>query len=207
MPTPLWSPASTKLCMAAILSFRVWSRQIIIGARHLTLVGFVGLRCMSANTINLVVRYTSPVIARIEALLRPGRFPALARPTAQRLLGIPVFLLAIAIALPIPFGNILPVIALVVIGLAGEGRSGGGRVFACAAGVERDRSPAVRRLLSHGMGDRIMRETHGLKAIGFQRNGIWEDETASRKIERWGLMLEGARRHRCRRRERTRRSS
>jgi hypothetical protein len=94
------------------------SLQVMVGARHLTLIGFVGRRRMSANTINLVVRYTSPVIARIETLLKPGRFPALAGPTAQQLLGIPVFLLAIAIALPIPFGNILPVIALVVIGAA-----------------------------------------------------------------------------------------
>lgn len=79
---------------------------------------FVGRRRLSAATISVVVRHIAPAVARIETLLRPGRFPALAGPTAQRLLGLPVFLLAIAIALPIPFGNFLPVIALVVIATA-----------------------------------------------------------------------------------------
>ncbi len=100
------------------------SLQIIGGAQHLTLPGFVGRRRLSAATISLVVLHTAPAIAWIERLLRPGRFPALAGPTAQRLLGIPVFLLAIAIALPIPLGNFLPVIALVVIATALPERDG-----------------------------------------------------------------------------------
>lgn len=94
------------------------SLQIIGGAEHLTLPCFVGRRRMSAATISLVVRHTAPAITRIERLLRPGRLSALAGPAAQRLLGVPIFLLAIAIALPIPLGNFMPVIALVVIAAA-----------------------------------------------------------------------------------------
>jgi len=94
------------------------SLQIIAGAQHLKLPRFVAGRRMSADTIALIVRHTAPAIARIERMLRPDRLPGLAGPTAQRLLGIPVFLLAIAIALPIPFGNVLPVIALIVIATA-----------------------------------------------------------------------------------------
>ncbi|RCS22756.1 exopolysaccharide biosynthesis protein [Phyllobacterium salinisoli] len=94
------------------------SLQIIGGARHLKFPRFVARRRMSAETIALVVRYTAPGISWIERLLRPGRLPRLTGPAAQKLLGIPVLLLAIAIALPIPFGNVLPVIALVVIATA-----------------------------------------------------------------------------------------
>ncbi|SES46231.1 exopolysaccharide biosynthesis protein [Rhizobium sp. NFR03] len=100
------------------------SLQVIFGARHPTVIGFIGRRRMSAGTIAFVVGYTERVIARIEKLLRPGRLPALAGPTAQRLLGIPIFVLSIAIVLPIPFGNFLPVIALVVIAAAMLERDG-----------------------------------------------------------------------------------
>lgn len=99
-------------CLAVI------SLQIICGAQHLTLPGFVVRRRLSAATVAVIVRHTAPVIARVERLLQPGRLPALAGSVAQRLLGIPVYLLAITIALPIPFGNFLPVIALVVIAAA-----------------------------------------------------------------------------------------
>lgn len=96
-------------CLAVV------SLQIIAGARNLKLPGFVGRRRMSAENVALIVRYTAPTIARIEKMLRPGRLQAMTGPVAQRLLGIPVFLLAVAIALPVPFGNFLPVIALVVL--------------------------------------------------------------------------------------------
>ncbi len=40
------------------------------------------------------------------------------------LIGIPVFLLAVAVALPIPFGNFLPVLALTVIAVSLMERDG-----------------------------------------------------------------------------------
>ena len=51
----------------------------------------------------------------VETLLRKNRMRHLAGPRAQAFLGVPVLLLAIAVALPIPFGNFLPVAALVMI--------------------------------------------------------------------------------------------
>ena len=49
------------------------------------------------------------------------------------LLGIPIFFLAIAIALPIPFGNILPVLALVIIAAALLERDGLATLMAMVA--------------------------------------------------------------------------
>ncbi|PSH65407.1 MULTISPECIES: exopolysaccharide biosynthesis protein [Phyllobacterium] len=96
-------------CLAII------SLQITVGAEHLQLPQFVGKRRLSAATVILIVRYTAPMIARVERVLRPDRLRTLAGRKAQMMLGIPVFVLAIIIALPIPFGNVLPVLALVII--------------------------------------------------------------------------------------------
>jgi len=70
------------------------------------------------------VGHAVPVIARVEKLVRAGRLQALTGRTVQALLGIPVFLLAVVIALPIPFGNILPVLSLVVLAVALMERDG-----------------------------------------------------------------------------------
>ncbi|WP_075292306.1 exopolysaccharide biosynthesis protein [Pararhizobium arenae] len=116
-------------CLAVV------SLQIMAGARHLNLPDFVGNRRMSAETIALIVRYTAPVVSKVEKLLRPGRMPQLAGPAAQRLLGFPVLLLAVAVALPIPFGNLLPVIALIIIAMALLERDGLAVLMGLAAAV------------------------------------------------------------------------
>jgi hypothetical protein len=112
--TPLPGPFGMVFgsCLALI------SLQITAGAEHLQLPRFIRKRRLSAATVIFIVRYTAPMIARVERVLRPDRLGALTGREAQILLGIPIFFLAIAIALPIPFGNILPVLALVIIAAA-----------------------------------------------------------------------------------------
>ncbi|KQW27179.1 exopolysaccharide biosynthesis protein [Rhizobium sp. Root274] len=93
------------------------SLQILAGYRRIWLPSFLGRRRVSAETIALILRYTAPLVTRIEAFLKRNRMRHLAGPRAQALLGVPVLLLAITVALPIPFGNFLPVGALVMIAL------------------------------------------------------------------------------------------
>lgn len=62
--------------------------------------------------VNIVLRY----LARFEKIIRP-RWQWITTPIAERLLSILFFLLACVIVLPIPFGNFLPAIALVIISL------------------------------------------------------------------------------------------
>ncbi len=62
--------------------------------------------------VNIVLRY----LARFEKIIRP-RWKLMTTPIAERLLSILFFLLACVIVLPIPFGNFLPAIALVIISL------------------------------------------------------------------------------------------
>jgi hypothetical protein len=56
------------------------------------------------------------LLARAERLLRP-RWSLLVSPAAERLLGALCLILAAVLALPIPFGNMLPAFAICLIAL------------------------------------------------------------------------------------------
>lgn len=90
--------------------------QIMAGSRSIWLPRFLRRRRLSASTVDVMIRHTAPLVTRVEGWMRPGRLKALTGRTALMLIGLPVFLLAVAVALPIPFGNILPVLSLTVIG-------------------------------------------------------------------------------------------
>lgn len=100
------------------------SLQIVAGGRKVWLPAIIRDRRVSSVALDLIVGHAVPVIARVEKLVRVGRLQALTGRTVQALLGIPVFLLAVVIALPIPFGNILPVLSLVVLAVALMERDG-----------------------------------------------------------------------------------
>jgi hypothetical protein len=88
--------------------------QFTFGVRAVWLPALLRNRRISANAFGSLERYASPWIARIERLVRPGRVKVLTGRQLPYFLGLPVFALAIAIALPIPFGNIIPVLAICV---------------------------------------------------------------------------------------------
>ncbi len=64
-----------------------------------------------------IVMHALPYLERAERLLKP-RLTGLLSWTGERLIGIAIFVLAIALTLPIPFGNFLPAFAIAIIGLA-----------------------------------------------------------------------------------------
>ncbi len=90
--------------------------QIMAGRNAIWLPRFLRRRRLSADHVELMVRHTAPLVARVERIMRPDRLKALTGRTAHMLLGLPVFLMAVAVALPIPFGNFLPVLSLTIIG-------------------------------------------------------------------------------------------
>jgi hypothetical protein len=94
------------------------SLQISAGRRTVWLPAIVRNRQVSVATLDLIVRHAVPMIARVEKVVRADRIEVLTGPTAQALLGLPIFLLAVVIALPIPFGNVLPVLSLVILAVA-----------------------------------------------------------------------------------------
>ena len=64
-----------------------------------------------------VVMHALPYLERAERLLRP-RLPGLLSWTGERLIGVALFILAVVLTAPIPFGNWLPAFAIAIIGLA-----------------------------------------------------------------------------------------
>ncbi|WP_246318818.1 exopolysaccharide biosynthesis protein [Peteryoungia desertarenae] len=103
----------------AIVSF-----QIMFGNRRIWLPSILGRRHLSAKVIEIFVRYTAPLVRKLEYILQPRRMKPLTGRIGHALSGIPVFILAVAVALPIPFGNFLPVAALVLIALGLMERDG-----------------------------------------------------------------------------------
>lgn len=98
--------------------------QIALGKRTIWLPAFLSRRRLSPAIVDLIVRYSAPILARIETVVRPGRLSVFTGGTMQWLLSFPIFLLAVAIVLPIPLGNYMPVFALVAISVALMARDG-----------------------------------------------------------------------------------
>lgn len=85
--------------------------QFALGVGSLRLPSFLRDRRLSASWFSALQRHADPIVRRIEHVTRPGRMSALTGRAAPFTLGFPFFVLAVAIALPIPFGNIGPVVA------------------------------------------------------------------------------------------------
>ncbi|MDP9813826.1 hypothetical protein J2W42_006702 [Rhizobium tibeticum] len=98
--------------------------QIAAGRETIWLPSSFKRRKLSATVMDSALRYTAPLVAWAEKTMRRDRLAILTSKPVRMLLGIPIFLLAIAIALPIPFGNFLPAIALIVIAVALMERDG-----------------------------------------------------------------------------------
>ncbi|WP_245515406.1 exopolysaccharide biosynthesis protein [Rhizobium deserti] len=91
------------------------SLQFAVGLESLWLPSLLADRRISAKAFDALERYASPLVRRIERFVRPGRMKAYAGPRMPYLLALPIFCLAVAVALPIPFGNLAPVAALCAI--------------------------------------------------------------------------------------------
>jgi hypothetical protein len=94
----------------------ILSLQIIFGARRLVLPRFLGRLSVSRSIIQMTADKAAPRLAKLEALLRP-RGHVFSKYMGHVSIGIVIFLMAVLIALPIPFGNMLPGLAVLVIAL------------------------------------------------------------------------------------------
>ena len=74
-----------------------------------------------ATWVRQMVRYAAPLLTKLELLSRP-RLQALA--DRSRLLGVVCLLLAIVIFLPIPFGNLVPGVCIILIAFGMVERDG-----------------------------------------------------------------------------------
>jgi hypothetical protein len=91
--------------------------QFAVGISSLWLPPILRNRKLPASAFAALQRHADPIVRRIERVIRPGRMKVLTGRVLPYLLGLPVFALAVAIALPIPFGNIVPVVAVCVMAI------------------------------------------------------------------------------------------
>lgn len=109
VPGPIGLVFGTALAVVAM--------QLAVGRKTVWLPGYFRNRNLSSKVIDAVVRHTAPHVIRVERLVRTDRLKPLTGRLAQTLIGLPVLVMAVAIALPIPLGNFLPVISLVVLAI------------------------------------------------------------------------------------------
>lgn len=89
--------------------------QIMLGSPRLWLPRAMMDRGVSRATFIAMSLRILPTLRRIELVVKP-RFQGLFNPVGDRLLGTAAFVLALASFLPIPFGHLLPALALVAFG-------------------------------------------------------------------------------------------
>lgn len=116
VPNPLGPVFGTCLAFIAI--------QMLLGRQTLWLPDFIARRLLPVKVVEAAVNGTRTTILGIESRLQPGRLGALTGRMARIVLAIPVLLLAVLIALPIPFGNTLPAISIALIAISLAERDG-----------------------------------------------------------------------------------
>jgi hypothetical protein len=91
--------------------------QLMIGMKSLWLPGWIGDRPIDRAGLARALNRFLPWLEKVERLSSP-RWTGLFGPVADRVLGLVCFLLALILALPIPFGNMLPGLAIATLSLA-----------------------------------------------------------------------------------------
>lgn len=133
-PNVLPTPPGTSSILGAPLVFL--AAQLMLG-RAPWLPAFVGNRSMARSDFSSLVKRIVPWLQRAESLLRP-RLATLSLPPMEHLVGFLSLLLAVLLVLPIPFGNVLPALAISLLALGVLERDGvwvlAGLAVAVAAG-------------------------------------------------------------------------
>lgn len=105
---PVAVPGFSALLGAPLL-FLTW--QLATGRPHPWLPGVIRNRSFVRQDFQRLTRRILPWLQRVERMVRPRVF-VLTEPLAERLIGVISLALAVIVFLPIPFGNILPGLAL-----------------------------------------------------------------------------------------------
>jgi hypothetical protein len=108
--------------------------QMAWGREEPWLPRFVRDRSLATRDFRRIVETLSRPLARIERMVRPRLLPLTSR-TGERLLGLVGLSFALALFLPLPFGNALPGFGLALIGLATLERDGLAAIVGMLAGA------------------------------------------------------------------------
>lgn len=111
------------------------SAQLALGRDRPWLPDWIANRPFSRAQVEKQAQRIFRQLEKLEHLLKP-RWPFFTQPIVERLIGLLVLVLALVIALPIPFGNFLPAIAIITISLGMIEKDGRAIAVGClSAGV------------------------------------------------------------------------
>lgn len=108
--------------------------HLMLGWPRLVLPKTIGRRSIGASVLKSITPQLAGMLARIEPLLKP-RLPAVSTAAAERIIGLICVVLSILSALPIPFGHMVPALALMVIGLGLIEHDGAAILLGAALGL------------------------------------------------------------------------
>jgi len=92
--------------------------QVMSGATRIWLPAILRRRSLPTKFVVKAVAAVTPWLVRFERRLTPRRWMSLSGRVARPFIGLCILMMAIIITLPIPLGNVLPVIALAMLSLA-----------------------------------------------------------------------------------------
>ncbi len=108
--------------------------QLSYGGHKPWFPAWLANRSFQRQSFATAVLHMLPYLERTERLLRP-RLTVLLSWTAERLIGVALFILAVVLTLPIPFGNLLPALSIAIVGLALVEKDGVAVLVGLAVGV------------------------------------------------------------------------
>ena len=135
MPNVIPTPPGTSAILGLPLVILTW--QVLMGRQTLWLPEVVRKRRISKEMLHSFVTKVTPMMAKLERVLKPRLGFVVASDLAERLIGLVAFPLALILFLPIPFGNIPPALAIACLALGLAERDGlaviAGYVFSAAS--------------------------------------------------------------------------
>lgn len=114
-------PPGTSVILGIPLA--IVSAQMILARQTVWLPRFVLSKSLKRDRIDYAINKLIPGLERLERFIKPRYWP-LSRGQADRTLGLAIFVLAVAVIIPIPFGNWLPAFAATLLSLALSERDG-----------------------------------------------------------------------------------
>lgn len=120
-PLVLPMPPGVSTVLGAPLLFI--TAQWMVGRRALWLPRTILARTLSTTDFRRLLKQLYPYLEKLERRLRP-RMTFLLNPVGDRLVGAVCFLLAVVVFMPIPFGNMLPSLAIAAFGIGAVERDG-----------------------------------------------------------------------------------
>lgn len=122
VPNVIPTPPGTSAILGLPLVILTW--QVMMGRQTLWLPKAVRERRISRDMLQTFVTKVTPIMGRLERILRPRLGFLVTSNLAERVIGFITFLLAVILFLPIPFGNIPPALAVSCIALGLAERDG-----------------------------------------------------------------------------------